>query len=119
MVRNLLNSAHLNFIVGQKSASDVCRKPLDFFNFSFGDLLLSISFFLILNSCILIRMLINQRLLWACIHQLTLINKMCGVLSTGFPCFQPASVAEPWMEAREWKWVQHSRSGSGGSDWGL
>lgn len=58
---------------------------LIFSNLSFGDLFLSISFFLILSSCIFIRMLMNHRLPWACIHQLTLINKMHDVLFTGFP----------------------------------
>lgn len=31
IVENHLNSAHSNFIVGQRPASDVCREPLDFF----------------------------------------------------------------------------------------
>lgn len=46
-----------------------------------------ISFFFfpfILSSCILIRMLMNPWLPQACIHQLTLINKMCGGLAAGF-----------------------------------
>lgn len=31
MVKNHLNSADTNFIVGQRPVSDVCREPLDFF----------------------------------------------------------------------------------------
>lgn len=40
--------------------------------------------FLILSSCILIKMLMNHWFPWVCTHQLALINKMCGVLSAGF-----------------------------------
>lgn len=56
----------------------------------------------------------NQRLPWACFHQLTSINKMHGVLSPGSPVPGPASVAEHWTEARKWKSAQHSSSGGGG-----
>ena len=104
----------------QMSAESILIFP----NLPFGVLFLSISSFLILSSCILIRTLMNHRLLWACIHQLTLINKTHRVLSTGFPGsgllllpnpgWRPGTGSGPNRAG-----CLRSGWGSGGQGWGL
>lgn len=124
MVKNHLKSAHSNFVVGQGLYQMSAESILIFPNLPFGVLFLSISSFLILSSCILIRTLMNHRLLWACIHQLTLINKTHRVLSTGFPGsgllllpnpgWRPGTGSGPNRAG-----CLRSGWGSGGQGWGL
>lgn len=119
MVKNHLNSAHSNFIVGQRPTSDVCREPLDFFQphlWGFTPF-----YFIFLNTQQLhINQDANESEASLGLHSPINFNKQnawCPLC--WFPRSWPASVAEPWKEAREWKSAQRSRSGGGGSEWGL
>lgn len=120
MVKNHLNSAHSNFIVGQRPASDVCREPLDFFQpLLWGFTLLH---FIFLNTQQLhIHQDANESEASLGLQSPINFNKQNARCPLGWlpPFPGPASVAEPWMEAREWKSAQHSSSGGGGSEWGL
>ena len=58
----------------------------------------------------------NHRLLWACIHQLTLINKTHRVLSTGFPGSQ-ACFCCPTLDGGQGLEVGPTEQAAGGG-WG-
>lgn len=109
MVKNHLKSAHSNSVVGQRPASDVCREHLDFPQ---PPLWGFIPFhFIFLNTQQLhINQDANESQASLGLHSPINFNKQNTPCPLHWlPWFRPASVAQPWMEARDWKWAQQSR----------